>query len=40
MRFLMDRYRGKNFKKATGYGINKSEDMAEKMYDRFNYLDL
>lgn len=39
MRFLMDRFRGKNFKKSTGYGINKSEDMAEKMYERFNYLE-
>jgi len=39
MRFLMDRFRGKNFKKSTGYGINKSEDMAEKMYERFNYVE-
>lgn len=39
MRFLMDRFRGKNFKKATGYGIKKSEDMAEKMYERFNYIE-
>tara|TARA_R100000951_G_C2651918_1_gene184651 strand:+ start:2791 stop:5055 length:2265 start_codon:yes stop_codon:yes gene_type:complete len=39
MRFIMDRIRGKNFKKATGYGIKKSEDMAEKMYERFNYIE-
>lgn len=37
-KFLMDRFRGKSFKKATGYGINKSEDNAEDMKQRFEYL--
>lgn len=38
IRFIMDMMRGGNFKKATGYGINKSEDKAEKMFKKFKYL--
>jgi len=40
MKFLMDRMRGIPFKKATGYGIKKSEDNAEKMEKRFRYITL
>jgi hypothetical protein len=38
MKFLMDRFRGIPFKKATGYGIKKSEENAEDMEKRFRYV--
>lgn len=38
MKFLMDRFRGIPFKKATGYGVNKSEENAENMEKHFRYL--
>jgi hypothetical protein len=38
IKFLMDMFRNGNFKKATGYGIKKSEEQAEQLYDKFKYM--
>lgn len=38
IKFLMDMFRGKSFKSATGYSIKKSEEQAEQLYDKFRYI--
>ena len=37
-KFLMERFRGKSFKQATNYTIDKSEDNAEAMQEKFKYM--